>query len=112
MWYGPKQPEHGLKRTCSSWQGSFVRMNHRRRMFAWLSMFSEEQNMIAVKKQMVALFVDKSSQQWVVRDADGNFWLLPTGENPWGHRQSFDPTEESDLEPISGHYKYLLDLPF
>ena len=64
------------------------------------------------KKHVVALFVDKSSQQWVVRDADGNFWLLPTGENPWDHRQSFDPTEESDLEPIPGHYKYMLDLPF
>jgi hypothetical protein len=23
-----------------------------------------------------------------------------------------DPTEETELEPIPGHYKYMLDLPF
>jgi hypothetical protein len=56
--------------------------------------------------------VDKSSQQWVVRDADGNFWFLPAGDNPWDHRQSFDLTEETELEPIPGHYKYMLNLPF
>ena len=68
--------------------------------------------MTTATKQVVAIFVDKSSQQWVVRDADGNFWLLPAGDNPWGHRQPFDPTEETELEPIPGHYKYMLDLPF
>jgi len=68
--------------------------------------------MTTVTKHVIAIYVDKSSQQWVVRDADGNFWLLPAGDNPWSHRQPFDPTEETELEPIPGHYKYMLDLPF
>jgi hypothetical protein len=68
--------------------------------------------MTTIQKYVVALFVDRSSQQWVVRDADGNFWLLPVGDNPWDRRQPFDPTEETELEPIPGHYKYLLNLPF
>ena len=68
--------------------------------------------MTAIHKQVIAIFVDKSSQQWVVRDAEGNFWLLPAVDNPWDHRQPFDPTEETELEPIPGHYKYMLDLPF
>jgi hypothetical protein len=75
-------------------------------------MLSKEQNMTTIQKYVVAIFVDKSSQQWVVRDAEGNFWLLPPGNNPWDDRRPFHPTEESDLEPIPGHYKYLLDLPF
>jgi len=68
--------------------------------------------MAIIQKHVIALFVDKSSQQWVVRDADGNFWLLPPGNNPWDDRQPFYPTEENDLEPIPGHYRYLLNLPF
>lgn len=68
--------------------------------------------MLTVKKHLVAIFVDKSSQQWVVRDPEGNFWLVPGGDNPWERRQPFDLTEETDLEPIPGHYKYLLGLPF
>jgi len=63
-------------------------------------------------KRLVALFVAKSSQQWVVRDPDGNFWLLPAGDDPWGQRQPFTPTPETALEPVPGHYVSLLDLPF
>jgi hypothetical protein len=33
--------------------------------------------MTTIQKYAVAIYVDKSSQQWVVRDADGNFWFLP-----------------------------------
>jgi hypothetical protein len=50
--------------------------------------------MIHVRKQVVALFVDKPSQQWVVRDSEGNFWLLPSVEKPWDHRQPFHLGEE------------------
>jgi hypothetical protein len=46
-------------------------------------MLSKEQNMTTIQKYAVAIFVHKASQQWVVRDADGNFWLLPAGDNPW-----------------------------
>jgi hypothetical protein len=35
-------------------------------------------------KRMVALLAERSSQQWVVRDPEGNFWLLPAVDDPWG----------------------------
>ena len=68
--------------------------------------------MITVKKRLVALFVEKSSRHWVVRDPDGNFWAVPAVENGWEHRQPFNLTAESELEPVPGHYIYMLDLPF
>jgi hypothetical protein len=67
---------------------------------------------ITIRKQVVAIFVDRSSGQWIVRDPEGNFWLVPSGDNPWDNRQPFDPSEEMDLEPVPGHYKYMLNLPF
>ena len=69
--------------------------------------------MLTFSKHMVALFVDKSRQQWIVRDPDGNFWIVPSGENPWDHREPFDPSgDDIELESVPGHYKYMLDLPF
>lgn len=68
--------------------------------------------MITVNKRLLALFVERSSQQWVVRDPEGNFWIIPSGKNPWDHRRPFYPTEESELEPVPRHYIYMLDLPF
>ncbi len=68
--------------------------------------------MLIARKRALALYVDRASQQWVVLDPEGNFWLIPSVENPWDHRQPFDPTEETDLEPIPGHYKDMLGLPF
>ena len=47
-----------------------------------------------VPQVKLTLFVCRSSQQWVVLDPDGNFWLLPSVENPWDQRQPFYPTEE------------------
>jgi hypothetical protein len=72
----------------------------------------EEQIMLTLRKQLVALFVDRQSQQWVVRDPEGNFWLVPSVENPWDHRQPFQPADEAGLEPVPGHYKDMLGLPF
>jgi hypothetical protein len=67
--------------------------------------------MLTLRKN-VALFVDRSSQQWIVLDPEGNFWIVPTeNENPWDERQPFYPTEETELEPVPGHYKYMLGLP-
>jgi len=57
--------------------------------------------MTTIQKYAVAIYVDKSSQQWVVRDADGNFWCLPAGDNPWDQHQSFDPTEETELDHLA-----------
>jgi hypothetical protein len=67
--------------------------------------------MLTIQKQVFALFVERTSQQWIVRDPDGNFWLLPPGENGWEQRQPFEPDESCTLEPIPGHYRYLLDIP-
>lgn len=68
--------------------------------------------MLTIRKQVVSLFVDRTTQQWIVRDPDGNFWIVPAVDDAWEHREPFQPTEDMDLEPIPGHYKYLLDLPF
>jgi hypothetical protein len=72
----------------------------------------KEPMMIVVRKQRVNLYVDHSTQHWVVLDPDGNFWDLPSVENAWSQRQPFQPTDESELELVPGHYKYMLDLPF
>jgi hypothetical protein len=72
----------------------------------------EEKNMITARRSTVALFVERSAQQWVVRDPEGNFWALPSVQNPWDHRQAFFPTEETELESVPGHYIHMLDLPF
>jgi hypothetical protein len=72
----------------------------------------KERNVITLSKRPVALFADRLSRRWIVRDPEGNFWLLPPVENPWDHRKPFQPTEDSDLEPVPGHYKDMLGLPF
>ena len=68
--------------------------------------------MLEVRKQAMRLYVDRASRRWVVRDPEGNFWLLPSVENPWEQRRPFELSEESNLEPIPGHYKDMLGLPF
>ncbi len=67
--------------------------------------------MLVASQRVVALYVDKASQQWIVRDSEGNLWSLPFTDNPWDNRQPFSPTEETELEPVPGHYKYMLGLP-
>jgi hypothetical protein len=68
--------------------------------------------MLTVGRQVVAIYVDRASGRWIVRDADGKFWLLPITDKPWDDRQPFSPAEETDLEPVPGHYKYMLGLSF
>jgi hypothetical protein len=67
--------------------------------------------MLAVPKRVVAVYVDRASQQWVVRDSEGSLWSLPSTDNPWEGRQPFTPAEETELEPVPGHYKHMLGLP-
>ena len=75
-------------------------------------MFLKERIMLTLRKNVVHLYVDRSSQQWIVLDPEGNFWIVPSdNENPWDQRQPFYPTEETELEPVPGHYKYMLGLP-
>jgi hypothetical protein len=66
--------------------------------------------MRTVRKQ-TTLYVDRSSRQWVVRDGEGNFWIVPSTDNPWDDRQPFSLAEETELEPVPGHYKAMLGLP-
>lgn len=69
--------------------------------------------MVAMGKRVVALYVDRTQpRHWIVRDPEGNFWIVPPVENPWDNRQPFEPNEATDLEPVPGHYKYMLGLPF
>jgi hypothetical protein len=65
--------------------------------------------MIATENLIVGLYVDKARpEHWIVRDHQGRLWMVPPGENSWGRRQPFQPTEETELEPIPSHYKYML----
>jgi hypothetical protein len=66
--------------------------------------------MLRVRK--LALYVDRSQQQWIVQDPEGNYWIVPPHANAWEQRQPFYPTEETELEPIPAHYKYTLGLPY
>jgi hypothetical protein len=48
----------------------------------------------------------------IVRDPEGNFWIVPPVENTWECRRPFQPTEETELEAIPGDYRSMLGLPF
>jgi hypothetical protein len=65
-----------------------------------------------VRKQVAVLFVDRSSQQWIVRDPEGSLWIVPSVDNAWDHRQPFQPNEETELQQVPGHYKDMLGVPF
>jgi hypothetical protein len=67
---------------------------------------------MTLKHHRVAIYVDKPSQQWIVRDPEGNFWVVPAVEEAWENRRPFTPSEDCELEPVPGHYKYMLGLPF
>ena len=68
--------------------------------------------MLTLRKSVVTLYVDRSNQQWIALDLEGNFWIVPgAAENPWDQRQPFYPTDETELEPVPGHYKHMLGIP-
>jgi hypothetical protein len=67
--------------------------------------------MHVASKPVVALYVDKVSQQWVVRDSEGTVWSPLSTNKPWDERQPFSPTEETERAPVPGHYKYMVGLP-
>ncbi len=60
----------------------------------------------------MTIYVDKASHQWIVRDPEGDFWTVPATDKAWEHREPFALTDACELEPVPGHYKYLLGLPF
>jgi hypothetical protein len=67
--------------------------------------------MLAMTRRALALFVDRATRAWIVRDGEGNFWTLPSGPNSWERREPFTWSADSDLTPVPGHYQYLLELP-
>ncbi len=64
-----------------------------------------------VKKKEVRIYVHRQSEQWIVLDPEGNFWSLPSTEKPWNDRQPFTPAEGTELDPVPGHYKFILGIP-
>ena len=72
----------------------------------------EKRIVTTIWKLPVAIYVDRTSQQWVVRDPDGQFWIVPVVDDPWDHRQPLELTDEIELEPVPRHYRFMLGLPF
>lgn len=66
---------------------------------------------LTMQKKKRTLFVDRASRCWVVRDHGGEFWSVPSGEDPWNHRQLIDLTEDVQLEPVPSHYLSMLRIP-
>jgi hypothetical protein len=64
-----------------------------------------------LKKHVVSIFVDRSSRQWIVLDREGMYWVVPANEEGWSQRQPFTPTDETELEPVPAHYRYMLGVP-
>ena len=71
---------------------------------------TKERSMNTARKAGLALYVERSQRRWVVRDPDGNFWIVPPGDQPWDQRLPYEPTEEAELEPVPGHYISMLGL--
>jgi hypothetical protein len=68
--------------------------------------------MTTARKQAMSLYVDRGyPANWIVRDGDGRFWVVPPGEGGWERRRPFQPTDETELEAVPGHYLYMLGLP-
>ena len=74
-------------------------------------LFLAAHNLQAGIGNMTYPYVDKFSQQWIVRDAGGNLWIVPSIDNAWDHRVPLYPTDETILEPYPGHYKYMFTRP-
>jgi hypothetical protein len=69
--------------------------------------------MIVTPHRKAAIFVDRAcTDYWIIRDPEGNYWAVPPVENAWDLRRPFEPTEETDLEMVPGHYLFTLGLPF
>ena len=45
-----------------------------------------------------------------MRDREGRFWVVLPGEDAWAKHEPFQPGEDTELEPIPGHYLDMLGL--
>lgn len=67
--------------------------------------------MTAGRKPSSTLYVDRVTSQWVVRDTEGEFWIVTAEVGARAtSRERFSPTEETELEPVPGHYKHMLGI--
>ena len=68
--------------------------------------------MPTARKPAMSLYVDRGCPaNWIVRDRDGQFWIVPPGEGAWERRRPFQPSGETELEAVPGHYMHMLGLP-
>ena len=73
----------------------------------------EGKEVLSTPSRMAAIFVDRAcTEHWIVRDPQGHFWIVPSVENAWEHRRPFQPTDDTELVAVPGHYLSMLDLPF
>ena len=69
--------------------------------------------MISAPNRMAAIYVDRAcTEHWVVRDPEGNYWIVPSVADAWERRRPFEPTDQTELEAVPGHYRFMLGLPF
>ena len=101
--------------TSASLQGKPIGLEFLERPYAVFSTDEpwEEWKMVSSPRHRAQIFVDRTcTDHWIVRDPEGNFWIVPSVANAWEYRRPFQPTEETDLEAIPGHYRAMLGLPF
>jgi hypothetical protein len=67
--------------------------------------------MTTLTRTSISLYTDRTTKQWVVRDTEGNFWLVPACEDGWARRERIEVSAQMELEPVPGHYKYMLGVP-
>jgi len=67
--------------------------------------------MSTLTRHAFSIYVDRKSEDWVVQDCDGGFWLVPAKANGWDMRQPFHVTNDTQLEPVPGHYRHMLGIP-
>jgi hypothetical protein len=60
---------------------------------------------------MVANILDKDARMSILMEDARVEQFVPSGQDSWERRQPFEPTEETELELIPGHHKYVLGLP-
>jgi hypothetical protein len=70
-----------------------------------------EAEMENVRSCGLQLFVDRARRQWVARDAQGRYWILPGSDRAWEDRTEVRQRELTELEPVPMHYKATLCLP-
>lgn len=63
------------------------------------------------KSVELRLFADRAKRQWIVRDGQGQYWMLPSSDRAWEDRIEVQQREITDLEAVPMHYKATLCLP-